>query len=50
MKIVRSAEEIEQMWVRANRADQGNEHDYAGGAYDMIQWLTGNGDEPDLED
>lgn len=55
MKIVRSEQEIDQAWERAQRAayaatDAGDTDDYAEACYGILQWLTGNQDnDPTLE-
>jgi hypothetical protein len=55
MEIVRSGDQIEEAWARAQRAsfaasDAGDTDDYAEAMYGLLQWLTGNrDDDPTLE-
>lgn len=53
--VVRTDEEIQAAWNRAQKAafdadDAGETDDAASTAYDLLQWLTGNGDtDPTIE-
>lgn len=44
MKCVLSTEQLETLWQAARKGTDEDGNDYAEGAYDMIQAITGNGD------